>query len=108
MKIANAFSLNMLDIVDYMNLRIEKVDPVAFIQQNQGPIENFIGHPDTDRVVRDSLARWVAIPEGKRGNLKLLHGESLLIAQYIGPRLPEGATTLPEGATIDWFAVKIQ
>ena len=29
----------------------------------------------------------------------------LLIGQYIGPRLPEGATTLPPNATINWWMI---
>jgi hypothetical protein len=32
-------------------------------------------------------------------------GEGVLVAQYRGPRLPEGATELPEGATIEWYVV---
>lgn len=28
-----------------------------------------------------------------------------LVGQYRGPRLPDGATTLPEGATIEWWHV---
>ena len=31
--------------------------------------------------------------------------ERLLVGQYTGPRLPEGATTLPEGANIRWFLI---
>lgn len=29
--------------------------------------------------------------------------DRLIFGQYIGPRLPEGVTALPEGATIEWW-----
>lgn len=40
-----------------------------------------------------------------RASYTLVPGEKLLVAQYKGPRLPEGATKLPEGATIEFYLV---
>jgi hypothetical protein len=39
--------------------------------------------------------------------VKLNQGTRLLVGQYDGPRLPEGATSLPEGATLTWFKVEL-
>ena len=37
----------------------------------------------------------------------LKEGDVALVGQYSGPRLPEGATTLLEGATIKWMVVVV-
>jgi len=34
--------------------------------------------------------------------------EPLIVGQYIGPQLPEGATKLPPRATLDWFFVEVR
>ena len=41
----------------------------------------------------------------KRPNLMFEPEDLVVVAQYVGPRLPEGATSLPENAKIDYFAV---
>jgi hypothetical protein len=33
--------------------------------------------------------------------------DSAIVAQYIGPRLPEGATQLPSGATIKFYYLEM-
>jgi hypothetical protein len=40
-----------------------------------------------------------------RESITLTDGDILLVGQYVGPRLPEGATTLPENSRIDWKIV---
>jgi hypothetical protein len=42
-----------------------------------------------------------------RATVTLAHGDKLLVAQYSGPRLPEGCKTLPQGSTIKWIIVDI-
>jgi hypothetical protein len=39
--------------------------------------------------------------------VSLVPGDRVLVGQYSGTRLPEGATTLPEGATIRWLVVSV-
>jgi len=43
----------------------------------------------------------------KRPNLVLQPEDLVVVAQYIGPRLPEGATELPANARIEYFTVQI-
>jgi hypothetical protein len=42
-----------------------------------------------------------------RASITLQPGDVLTVAQYSGPRLPEGATVLPDGAQFRWFEVKV-
>lgn len=42
-----------------------------------------------------------------RETMKLDAGDVLVVAQYVGPRLPEGATELPPNARIEYFTVQI-
>lgn len=57
-----------------------------------------IGHADTARVVSNILNRDV---QANRISLTLSEGDTLYVAQLTGGRLPEGATTLPEGFTLE-------
>ena len=78
----------------------------------RAPHTNAIGHQDTDLVVRNLLAcnhldtSW-AVSAGSRQTVALVPGDQAIVAQYIGPRLPEGATSLPEGSRIEFFALEI-
>lgn len=114
--LGNAFSLSMLDReaqrnqagdAVYANPRIPRPvdDPVGWLDQYEAvgaDIISVVGHADTAAVFAAVLGRPVAV---NRATIKLEKGHCLLVGQYIGPRLPEGATTLPEGATIEWWVV---
>jgi hypothetical protein len=61
-------------------------------------LESFIGHEDTARVLCVSFNRKFA---------KLEKGETFLIAQLMGGRLPEGCKILPEGFSFKFIKGKI-
>lgn len=79
-------------------VRVKKINP------NDVPadVESAIGHQDTAKVVSDILGFEV---KPNRVSIKLNENDVLYVAQYTGPRLPEGATTLPEGAILEFFEV---
>lgn len=107
--LVNAFSLNMLlfaveTTVKFTPLGLEEAR--AYSRANK--LTPAVGHADTARVV-DGLLGLEAQGETPasygRINVSLVEGDEVLVAQYTGPRLPEGATTLPEGAVINfWLA----
>ena len=114
--ICNAFSLSMLDRVqqsgrDAMDgVRVPK--PLSDESLNEwlnlflnGKVEyeSAVGHADTARVFTDQLCIPVPV---NRVSIKLSNPDDhCIIGQYVGPRLPEGATSLPEGATIEWWII---
>ena len=63
-----------------------------------------VGHADTANVFSGVLG--VNVP-ANRATVILKKDETALVGQYIGPRLPEGALALPEGATIKWLLVTL-
>lgn len=63
-----------------------------------------VGHSDTAVVFASVLGHPVAT---NRATVSLVPGDAIIVGQYSGPRLPEGATTLPEGATIKWALVSV-
>lgn len=63
-----------------------------------------VGHADTAAVLAGILG--VPVPT-HRVSVALTSGDEAVVAQYVGPRLPEGAKALPEGATIKWFLVRV-
>ena len=105
--IANAFSLNMLDLdVGITNLQVCPTSP-EFIREEveaAGGFTSIVGHADTAAVFSSLLGLDVPC---NRATFQLEEGHTLFVGQYKGPRLPEGATSLPEGATVEWAMVVI-
>ena len=92
--ISNAFSLNMVATncqVRMINLSLEQA--AEYCQKHQ-PV-SFAGHGDTASLASNLLGYPIA---ENRGTLTLNFGDEVLVTQYSGPRLPVGATELPEGA----------
>lgn len=102
MHLLNAFSLSMLPQPARMS-----VSPLALDQARHVAREatSAVGHADTARLFAAALDRPV---EANRVTVALARGERALVGQYVGPRLPEGATALPEGARIDWLLVTVE
>lgn len=72
----------------------------------QFPAKSVIGHADICSVINSDLGlSGEAAYQMNRTSIKLEPGDILWVGQYVGPRLPEGATELPEGATIRWYKV---
>ena len=66
-----------------------------------GDAINYMGHPSTAKLVG---------MEPNRVTLQADYGSKLVVTQYDGPRLDEGVTDLPEGATLlpmKWEILKI-
>ena len=96
--LSNAFSMNMVSVEDFTLIRARKVTP-ADVPQNA---ISAIGHADTARVVSGILGYEVP---ANRMNVSLEKDDVLFVAQYKGPRLPEGATQLPDGATLEFLEI---
>lgn len=111
--ICNAFSLSMLDrdqqdadfpripgpvsqeqVLDMLSSWCEQQELYEFVSA--------VGHADTAALLSKLLDRTIPM---NRISVKLEPEDFLLVAQYVGPRLPEGATELPPGATIEWWVV---
>lgn len=93
--IANAFSLNMLQDPS-CSIKFEKI---AESDVPKDSAISAIGHADLAAIAGVAC---------NRATLQLRKGDVLFIAQYLGPRLAEGTTELPEGARIDWFRTVIR
>ena len=101
MLLLNAFSLNMFDpSSSFPIFREMQVDEVKKIS-----LESAIGHADTAKVLSSILE--MDIPTN-RVTVQLKQNEKCIVAQYIGPRLPEGSLRLPEGSKIEFFLVKMK
>ena len=101
MIIVNAFSVNMLArgaIVQFRPVSIETARKLA-----KGAV-SAVGHVDTAAVYSSELG--IPVPYN-RVTVSAQPGDALLIGQYHGPRLPEGATTLPEGASVEWWLAEV-
>lgn len=102
MFLLNAFSLNMLSAfpvdVHIKEISLQEAKSLAV------DTTSAVGHPDTAHVFGNVLGTDVP---NNRVSVTLQKGEKALVGQYIGSRLQEGATLLPEGATIKWLLVTL-
>jgi hypothetical protein len=87
----NAFSLNMLAEFPAQPLFEEISIDEAQKVLGEG-FASAVGHADTAAVISNLVGLEVSAP---RQTVSLRKGDTALIAQYRGSRLPEGATTLP-------------
>ena len=99
--ITNAFSINMIAALGQVKVEFTPTDP----QNIPKDVVSAIGHADIANVISSDLGVKL---EPNRINNQLAKGETIYVAQYIGPRLPEGATSLPEGATVKYFRVTVE
>lgn len=105
MKLFNAFSIQMVAGLDEASVSFKKISVEQAKNLLAGEVDSYVGHVDTATVISGLLG--MEIPAQRRfGSLAV--GETALVAQVIGGRLPEGATTLPDGMTIQFFQVAVQ
>lgn len=98
--IGNAFSLNML-AHGHHQITVRPVTRLAEIPTNAISV---VGHAGTVSLISAMLNRTI---ECNRTTLTLTPGDTLYVAQYMGERLPEGATSLPLGSTLTWLKVEV-
>ena len=99
--LGNAFSIGMLDVNDLCTLSLKKISTDVITSD----VISVVGHLDTANVLSNLLGFEI---EMNRQNLKLDEGDILYVAQLKGGRLPEGATTLPEGWSFEFYEVRIE
>lgn len=100
----NAFSLNMIDIDGPTELQIfplQKADAIDFLKSRE--FTSAVGHKETADILTNELGLNI---QHNRMTIKLGKNDITVVAQYIGPRLEEGATTLPEGAKIQYYLLR--
>lgn len=102
MFLLNAFSLNMLTGNADIHVREVSLDTARNLAR---VATSAVGHADTAAVFADVLG--VPVP-CNRVSVTLGEGDVALVGQYSGPRLPEGCSTLPEGAAIKWVVVGVR
>jgi hypothetical protein len=97
--VSNAFSLQMQGDFDASSTRISLGDA----RYLAGLATSCVGHADTAAVMSGLLGFDIPV---NRVSISLQPDDLLVVGQYIGPRLPEGCTSLPDGASIKWYLVK--
>ena len=101
--VSNAFSINMLNGSCDVNFRKLELSEAANLLRQQTFV-SAIGHADTAMVFSQVIGHEIAM---NRTTVQLDPEDVLLVGQYKGPRLPEGCSTLPDGATIEWWLVTV-
>jgi len=108
--LANAFSLNMLNLnrpwqVNVVPMSIEEVKDFIKIAQSNNKFKSAVGHQDLADILTNMLGLEIPC---ERMTVTLTPDDTLIVAQYVGPRLSEGTTTLPEGAQIQFVRLFIR
>lgn len=102
--LGNAFSLQMLNIEKEVKVNIKPLSKEEFKSELGEEFVSAVGHADTAQVLSEELQ--VEVPMN-RVFVSLGKDDTLLVAQLIGGRLPEGAITLPEGFEFKYFKVTL-
>lgn len=107
--ICNAFSLSMMPSWmgedDEQTVKVTVIsDPKEFLSKEQDIVVSAVGHADVAALFSEQLGANI---EMNRVSVHMDDDTVLLVGQYSGPRLPEGTTQLPAGATIKWLLVEI-
>jgi len=92
--LGNAFSLQMLQETP-ATLKVQEVSKEEVFGSN---FVSVVGHQDTANILGVKM---------NRVSVTLKKGDILYVAQLTGGRLPEGATTLPEGFSFKFMKVEI-
>lgn len=101
--LSNAFSLNMLASLTSVHVTINELD-VPQAARLARIAMSVVSHADTAAVFEGVLGVPIAC---NKATVSLVRFDTVVVGQYSGPRLPEGATTLPKGAVIEWVLVEI-
>lgn len=110
-KILNAFSASMLpdDLMEGRRAHTVTFQPMNINEIKQilthAGYESYIGHENTADILSSLFGVEI---KANRQSIKLDVGDVAIVAQYSGPRLPEGATVLPEGSDIKFFLIEIK
>lgn len=96
--LTNAFSIQMLQKGGVV--RFEEIDAIDI----PSDVASAVGHADTAAVLSDLLGFEVPM---NRDFVTLDEDTELYVAQLVGGRLPEGATTLPEGYSFKFYRVTV-
>ena len=103
--VCNAFSFNMIKAGCKARIEMEVIGHCQVAEALGTNWESSIGHADLAAIA--SATSGVSIPANRK-TVVLDEGlHRLMICQYTGPRLPEGAKELPPGASVSWLAVKV-
>lgn len=88
-----------------MILRVVPVWPNRVREAVQsGRCQSAIGHADTAAIISKMVE--AEVPMARVNVPELQDGDKHLLALYRGPRLPEGATTLPEEANLSFYLLQ--
>ena len=100
--IVNAFSIQMLAtagaVLSFKPISLEQAQKMV----KTNVFISAVGHIDTAKVVANMLNATV---EMNRISVNLKDNDVLLVAQLSGGRLPEGATTIPDDMSIQFWVV---
>ncbi|MEM4360018.1 MAG: DUF1874 domain-containing protein [Candidatus Bilamarchaeaceae archaeon] len=103
MKILNSISINMLPPgTGACTMKIQAISLEEARSLISAKAESYIGHEDLCRILK---GMGLDVPFN-RANFVAKDGDVALVVQYRGPRLPEGATRLPAGASLEFYIVE--
>ena len=105
MKLFNAFSIQMISALNEASVSFKKIDVEQAKNLLSNGVDSYVGHVDTAAVISSLLG--MEVPAQRRFG-SLASGETAVVAQVVGGRLPEGATTLPDGMSIQFFQITVQ
>lgn len=96
--ISNAFGISMLPVAPHNFVRLSRITS----DKIPANVESAIDRADIAKVVSGILGFKV---EPNHVRIRLKAGDILYVVRYVGKKIPKGATTLPDGAVLEFYEV---
>ncbi len=100
----NAFSVNQL-VTFPAQVCFEEISCEKARRLLEKGFTSAVGHEQTAYIYEQLLGMTIPL---QRISIGLEPGMWAVLGQYRGPRLTEGTTELPEGASIKWYRVRVE
>lgn len=102
--VLNAFSFNMIGhpsgFIRHKDITLEEARSLV-----ANGVDSAVGHEDTAQAVSTLLG--VSVPCARK-SVDMRVGDTALLVQYRGPRLPEGTTVLPIDASLRCMYISVE
>jgi len=82
-------------------LSVKRIDTNEVRSRTAQGVQSCVTNPELSRI----LSQMLSVNIGQNRPEQLNVGESCLLAQYEGERIPEGAQTLPVNGRVNWFLI---
>lgn len=105
MKLFYGLTLSMMPATSGGIYFDEVPDSVVADLAREGSLRSYVGDPQMSSIITSEIGPIATTTHLDSG---LDHGETIIVAEYVGPKLREDAVALPSGGEIRYYFVHLK